>query len=122
MSGQYVVILTGGARPGDETSRTGPASFQLDLAVERGAHPDPAVMARHVAEEGWQIGYAEAAKLQRVVAVWVLDDKDEAGRFAEFVTREIDPAYVTRGLSPLNEVLNAADEARQRAVKDGVPF
>jgi hypothetical protein len=109
MSGQYVVILTGGARPGDETSHTGPASFQLDLAVERGTHPDPAVMARHVAEEAWQIGYAEAAKLQRVVAAWIVDGKDDADRFAEFVTREIDPAYVTAGRSPLAEVLTSAE-------------
>ena len=122
MSDQYVVILTGGARPGDKTSHHGPSRNQLDLAVERGTNPDPALMARHVAEEGYLIGFAEAAMLQRVVAVWVLDDKDEAGRFAEFVTREIDPAYVTRALSPLNEVLNAADEARQRAVKDEVAF
>ena len=58
--------------------------------------------------------------LHRTVAVWVLgSDKEEAERFAEFVTREIDPAYVTRGLSPLTEMLNAANAARDRE-QDGV--
>jgi hypothetical protein len=122
MSGQYVVILTGGARPGDESSRIGPASHQLDLAIERGAHPDPAVMLRHVAEEAWQIGHAEAAQLQRIVAAWVVDGKDDAARFAEFVTHEIDPAYVIAARSPLGELLAADDERRHPTPQDGVPF
>ena len=50
------------------------------------------------------LGFKEAATLHRTVAVWVLGDKEEAERFAEFVTREIDPAYVTAALSPLNEI------------------
>lgn len=111
MSAQYVVILTGGAQPGDEHGDM--PLHQVDLAIKgAGPHPDPDVRLRRVAEEGWCLGYAEAAKLQRVVAVWVLDDEADAKRFAEFVTREIDPAYVAAARSPLDEMLNAADAAR----------
>lgn len=120
MTGQYVVILTGGARPGDE--RADPPGYQLDLAIEgAGTHADPAVLARRIAEEGWQIGYVEAAKRQRVRAVWVVDAEGDAARFAEFVTREIDPAYVARSLSPLAEMLTAAEalRGREQAVADG---
>lgn len=122
MSGPYVVILTGGARPGDEISHIGPASHQIDLAVDRGTNPNPALMARHVAEEGFLLGYAEAAKLQRVVTAWVVDGKDEAGRFAEFVTRELDPAFVMPARSALGEMLAAAEAARFPVPQDEVPF
>jgi len=116
MSGQYVVILTGGALPQD-ASRADPPRHQLDLAVERGS-----AVERHIAEEGWLLGYAEAAKLHRAVAAWVLGDEDEAKRFAAFVTREIDPAYVTAGRSPLGEMLSGDDERRHPTPQDGVPF
>ena len=114
MNSPHVVILTGGARPGDE--RANPPVYQLDLAIEgAGTHPEPAIMARRIAEEGWQAGYAEAAKLQRVIAVWVVDDEADAKRFAEFVTREVDPAFVIRAQSPLAEVLTGAEVLRGRA-------
>jgi len=123
MSGPYVVILTGGLLPdGRPPVNSDPPRVQLDLAIERGTSKDGTPVLRHVAEEAWRLGYAEAAKMHRTVAVWVLDDKEEAERFAEFVTREIDPAYVTTALSPLNEILNAADAARPRALPDEVPF
>ena len=123
MSGPYVVILTGGALPGQE-KRADPTRAQLDLAVERGNTPgvSPDVRDRHIAEEAWLLGYAEGATLHRVVAAWVLDGKDEAERFAEFVTREIDPAYVTAARSAVAELLTAADQARYPAPQDGVPF
>jgi hypothetical protein len=123
MSGPYVVILTGGLLPdGRPPASSDPPRVQLDLAIERGTDPGGTPVLRHVAEEAWLLGFKEAATLHRTVAVWVLDDKEEAERFAEFVTREIDPAYVTTALSPLNEILNAADAARQRALPGGVPF
>ena len=110
MSGPYVVILTGGALPTD-ASKADPPRNQLDLAVERGNTPAVSrdVRDRHIAEEGWLLGYREAAQLHRTVAAWVLGgDKAEAERFAAFVTREIDPAYVTTGRSPVAELLTAA--------------
>lgn len=123
MSGPYVVILTGGLLPdGRPPVNLDPPRMHLDLAIERGTASDGTPVLRHVAEEAWALGFKEAATLHRAVAVWVLGDKEEAERFAEFVTREIDPAYAVAALSPLNEVLNAADAARQRALPDGVPF
>ena len=123
MSGPYVVILTGGLLPdGRPPVRSDPPRSHLDLATERGTDKDGTPVLRHVAEEAWALGFKEAATLHRTVAVWVLDDKDEAERFAEFVTREIDPAYAIAALSPLDEILNAADAARQRALPDGGPF
>jgi hypothetical protein len=122
MGNSYVVILTGGLLPdGRPPASSDPPRAHLDLAIERGTGKDGTPVLRHVAEEAWALGFKEAATLHRTVAVWVLDGKEEAERFAEFVTREIDPAYVTAGRSPLNEILNAADEARQRALPDGVP-
>ena len=111
MSGPYVVILTGGALPGQE-AHADPSHSDLDIIVERGntSGVSPDVRDRHIAEEGWLRGYAEAAKLHRTVAAWVVDGEDDAARFAEFVTREIDPAYVTAGRSPLGEMLHAVTE------------
>jgi hypothetical protein len=113
MSGQYVVILTGGALPGS-TEHAGPPRHQLDLAIERGTSKDGNPVLRHVAEEAWLLGYAEAAKLHRAIAAWIVDGKDDAARFAEFVTHEIDPAYVIAARSPLGEMLASAEEQRRR--------
>ena len=122
MSGPYVVILTGGSLPGGRPPvSSDPPRMHLDLAIERGTAGDGTPVLRHVAEEAWLLGFREAATLHRTVAVWVLGDKEEAERFAEFVTREIDPAYVTAALSPLTEMLNAANVARDRE-QDEVPF
>lgn len=121
MNGPYAVILTGGAPP-DGTEHADPPRNQLDLAIERGTGDDGPVL-RHVAEEAWLLGYKEAAALHRTVAVWVLgSDEDEAKRFAEFVTREIDPAYVTTARSPLGEMLTAAEAAGYRVPQDEVPY
>lgn len=115
MSGPYVVILTGGLLPdGRPPVNSDPPRVQLDLAIERGTSKDGTPVLRHVAEEAWRLGYAEAAKMHRTVAVWVLDDKEEAERFAEFVTREIDPAYVTAARSPLDELYAAVEELHRR--------
>ena len=40
--------------------------------------------------------------------------QDDAQRFAEFVTREIDPAYVTAARSPLDELYAAVEELHRR--------
>ena len=41
----------------------------------------------------------------RSVACWVFDDQATAERFAEYVTREIDPAEVHMALDPVAELL-----------------
>jgi hypothetical protein len=116
VTGQYVVILTGGLLPdGRPPVDSDPPRAHLDLAIERGTGKDGNPVLRHIAEEAWELGFKEAATLHRTVGVWVVgSDEDEAKRFAEFVTREIDPAYVTKARSPLGEMLNAADEERRR--------
>jgi hypothetical protein len=124
VTGQYVVILTGGALPGDHPAADAdPPAHQLDLAIERGTGNDGAPVLRHVAEEAWLLGYKEAAALHRPVAAWVVNgDRETAGRFAEFVSREIDPAYVTAARSPLDEMLRADGERRHPVPSDEVPF
>jgi hypothetical protein len=112
MSGPYVVILTGGALPGQDHGT--PEGYQVDLALQHAGCASGDKMGRHVAGKAWRLGYAEAAKLHRVVAVYVLDDADDARRFAEFVTREIDPAYVKTAVSPLGELFAVAEELRRR--------
>ena len=123
MGNSYVVILTGGDLPGQEAPETGRIDIEVSLQLAglaiRTVTED--ALARKVAAAAFRHGYERGAHASRTVAVWVLDGKEEAERFAEFVTREIDPAYVKAALSPLNEILNAADEARQRALPDGVP-
>jgi hypothetical protein len=44
----------------------------------------------------------------------VIDDGPEAARFAEFITREVDPAYVLRAASPVAELLAAWEDQRRR--------
>jgi hypothetical protein len=116
MTGQYVVILTGGALPGQEARE----ADGTDLAVARSVYAAEGLDAALAA--AFRGGYKQAAFEYRTVAVWVVgSDEHEAKRFAEFVTREIDPAYVTRALSPLTEMLNAANVAHDRK-QDEVPF
>jgi hypothetical protein len=114
MSGPYVVILTGGAQPDQEARE----ADQTDLAVARSIYVAEGLDAALAA--AFRGGYKRAAFEYRTVAVWITgSDEEEARRFAGFVTREIDPAYVTRGLSPLAELLTAADALRDRLAWDG---
>jgi hypothetical protein len=117
MSGPYVVILTGGAQPDQEARE----ADQTDLAVARSIYVAEGLDAALAA--AFRGGYKRAAYEYRTVAVWVTgsDEEEEARRFAGFVTREIDPAYVTRALSPLTEMLNAASAPRDLQ-QDEVPF
>jgi hypothetical protein len=115
MSNPHVVILTGGARPDQEARE----ADETDLAVARSVYAAEGLDAALAA--AFRGGYKRAAFEYRTVAVWVTgSDEAEARRFAGFVTREIDPAYVTRALSPLTEMLNA--NAAHDRQQDGVPF
>jgi hypothetical protein len=50
-----------------------------------------------------------------VSACWVLDDEDEAKRFAAYVTAEVDPAVVCKALSPAAELLGWRDHCTPAA-------
>jgi seryl-tRNA synthetase len=91
--------------------------------------PADAMMARQVAGEAFRHGWHVGAQLHRAVAVFVLDDKSQAVQFAEFMSREVDPAHVMRSSSPLAEALAEAEhhhqiEENRRAMVLGeeVPF
>ena len=116
MSGQYVVILTGGALPGQKMPE--PSRNDIDVALGRAgvAVGTPADNAgtRRLAAHAIKLGYEHGARDYRVVAAYVVDGKDDAQRFAEFVTREIDPAYVTAARSPLDELYAAVEELHRR--------
>lgn len=112
-----VVILTGGALPMSDPD--GPHPHEIELALERSgaaAIPDAleAHLARRIAGEAFLVGWHAAAKEHRVVQVYVIDDGPEAARFAEFITREVDPAYVRRAASPVAELLAAWEDQRRR--------
>lgn len=47
-------------------------------------------------------------------------DPEQARRFADFLTAEVDPAIVEPLLSPLNEVLNWRDATQERAARPSV--
>lgn len=97
----HVVILTGGAPPD-------PHGHDIDLALTRAgaaSTASPASLARKIAAEGFRHGYHRAAQDHHVVAAWVLPGAKEAARFAAFVTREIDPAFVTPAMDPADELL-----------------
>ena len=115
MSSQYVVILTSGALPGQETPQ--PGRIDIDLALQRSGlavRTDAEdALARKVAAVAFRHGYERGARDHRVVAAYVLDGEGTAARFAEFVTREIDPAYVTVARSPLDELFASAEELRR---------
>jgi hypothetical protein len=115
MSEQYVVILTGGSRPDQETREADGA----DLAVARSVYAAEGLDAALAA--AFRGGYKRAAFEYRTVAAWVVGDEEEAQRFAEFVTREIDPAYVTAARSPLAELLAAIEPAACKAHPDDCP-
>ena len=125
----HVVILTAGALPGapaPEPLAHHLAGVQtathhlLDQLAALGLDDSPA---KRAAAGGclapfmaalWKLGYGEAAKAHRVVATWVVPgDRAAADRFARFVTREIDPAYVATALDPADELLRQweADQA-----------
>jgi hypothetical protein len=112
MTGAYVVILTGGALPGQEAPEAD--RVDIDVSLQRAELAIRTVaedaLARKVAAAAFRHGYERGARDHRVVAAYVVDGEDDAARFAEFVTREIDPAYVTAGRSPLGEMLHAATE------------
>lgn len=112
----HIVILTGGARPGDSTPM--PSRNDLDLALADAGVPDSAVPRlfweqltdAQVTVEGivtaaFRTGYAKAAQLHRAVAAWILEDPAQARQFAAWATRAIDPAYVITARDPLAEML-----------------
>lgn len=106
----WAVILTGGALPGEDTPE--PGNLERDLAAFRAGITPETLIAPQVAvyaREMYRAGYARAAQAHRVVAVWVVDGTERADRFAQWVTREIDPAYVSLVSDPLAEMLRAAD-------------
>ena len=115
MSGQYVVILTGGALPGQKMPE--PSRNDIDVALQRAGLTGTGAgdsLARRIAVAAIKLGYEHGARDYRVVAAYVVDGKDDAQRFAEFVTREIDPAYVTAARSPLDELYAAVEELHRR--------
>ena len=115
MSGPYVVILTGGALPGQKMPE--PSRNDIDVALQRAGLTGTGAgdsLARRIAVAAIKLGYEHGARDYRVVAAYVVDGKDDAQRFAEFVTREIDPAYVTAARSPLDELYAAGEELHRR--------
>ena len=115
MSGQYVVILTGGALPGQKMPE--PSRNDIDVALQRAGLTGTGAgdsLARRIAVAAIKLGYEHGARDYRVVAAYVVDGRDDAQRFAEFVTREIDPAYVTAARSPLDELYAAVEELHRR--------
>jgi hypothetical protein len=112
----FVVLLTGGALPGQTEAAPGPND--IEVALERAGvagdlGPLDAMLARKVAGEAFQHGWHQAAQLHRTVAVYVLEDAEDARRFAEFMSREVDPVHVMRAASPLAETLAAAENHHQ---------
>ena len=115
MSGPYVVILTGGALPGQKMPE--PSRNDIDVALQRAGLTGTGAgdsLARRIAVAAIKLGYEHGARDYRVVAAYVVDGRDDAQRFAEFVTREIDPAYVTAARSPLDELYSAVEELHRR--------
>ena len=115
MSGPYVVILTGGALPGQKMPE--PIRNDIDVALQRAGLTGTGAgdsLARRIAVAAIKLGYEHGARDYRVVAAYVVDGRDDAQRFAEFVTREIDPAYVTAARSPLDELYAAVEELHRR--------
>jgi hypothetical protein len=115
VSGPYVVILTGGALPGQKMPE--PSRNDIDVALQRAGLTGTGAgdsLARRIAVAAIKLGYEHGARDYRVVAAYVVDGKDDAQRFAEFVTREIDPAYVTAARSPLDELYAAVEELHRR--------
>ena len=115
MSGPYVVILTGGGLPGQKMPE--PSRNDIDVALQRAGLTGTGAgdsLARRIAVAAIKLGYEHGARDYRVVAAYVVDGKDDAQRFAEFVTREIDPAYVTAARSPLDELYAAVEELHRR--------
>jgi hypothetical protein len=111
MNGPYVVILTGGALPGQETPE--PTRIDIDVAIQRAgvairtAAEDELV--RKVAAAAFGHGYHGGARDHRMVTAWVVDSEDDAAGFAAAITRDVDPAYVIKARSPLAELLAAAE-------------
>ena len=115
MSGPDVVILTGGALPGQKMPE--PSRNDIDVALQRAGLTGTGAgdsLARRIAVAAIKLGYEHGARDYRVVAAYVVDGRDDAQRFAEFVTREIDPAYVTAARSPLDELYAAVEELHRR--------
>ena len=115
MSGPYVVILTGGGLPGQKMPE--PSRNDIDVALQRAGLTGTGAgdsLARRIAVAAIKLGYEHGARDYRVVAAYVVDGRDDAQRFAEFVTREIDPAYVTAARSPLDELYAAVEELHRR--------
>lgn len=114
----YVVILTGGALPGQQDADPHPNDIELALqraGVAGTLGPLDATLARVVAGEAFRVGWHAAAQLHRVVAVYALEDEGEAAWFAAFCSADVDPAYVRRAASPLTAALAAWESERQAA-------
>lgn len=124
---QHVVILTGGALPGQPT----PDPTSIDLLAVNGVLHDTMtqlaslgvdtdhgvgdVLAAH-SRAYWRAGWEQAAKLHRPAAVWVLGDEVEAGRFAGLVTEAADLAYVMPARSAMHEALTAFENKTGRVI------
>jgi hypothetical protein len=123
VSGPYVVILTGGALPGQEVPKA--IRNDIDVAIQRAgvairtaAEDD---LARKVAAAAFRHGYHSGARDHRTVTAWVVDSEDDAAGFAAAVTRDVDPAYVIKARSPLAELLAAIEPAACKAHPDDCP-
>lgn len=116
MTGTHVVLLTGGALPGQENPEA--TRNDIDVTIQRAGlavrTEAEDALARKVAAAAYRLGYDHGSRDHRVVAAWIAGSEDDAAGFAEFVTREIDPAYVIKARSPLAELLAAAEAARAR--------
>jgi hypothetical protein len=130
MTRHHVVVLTGGALPGQDT----PAPRSHDLnAVRTEMHQALTVLGEltgnietraylgerltSLVTAAWKAGHAVAARDHRVAAAFVLgDDRETADRFAKFITGEVDPAYVIHALDPADELLRHWENCAGRTV------
>lgn len=130
----YVVLLTGGAQPGDTDK--GPSSLDMDLLAPDRAAAVAALATLVIAgatldaedaniasaldrliAAAWRRGHAEATRANAIPALWVIDGEDTARRFAAFVTAEIDPAIVRRAADPLGQALTAHENNAGRIIR-----
>lgn len=134
----HVVILTAGARPGQAP----PAPGTIQLASSQPAmhealtnlrligvltENDPAANLRvgliltTLAKTFWQAGWAEAATGHKIRSAWVVDGETRATEFAEFVTRQVDPAFTVRTSDALDEMLRAGQVVDAEIIDEPAP-
>jgi hypothetical protein len=126
----HVVILTGGAVP--DAPAPDPASAELNAVrdemaaavadlglngLEPAGREHALALLTALAASGWRAGWRKAVILHRPVAVYVIDDDCEAKRFADFMTAEVDPAYVIASSSPMTELLASCEETTGRRIR-----